>query len=378
MTKSLKNRLIRFAGTLALLSSIFLYTGCWSVFSGGTGGIVVDAESSSYPKAGIANVDVYAYVDRGNRDSDFNRWKEETTFTPSGYYGHTTTGSDGSFVISKMIWKTNEPEFGRDGDYQTAYLLFYHENYGLTKGETVLISDTTGTTVYQELTAKYQRTNLTVNCIDVATDSTTDNVITVKISVPQKTYTKVYTQAVAGSGVIPISFPRENSAQITIEYFENSENKYWLPCYNQDNAAGDFSFRDLEAAPVTKVVPVENSFTVAVYGKSCRLSYPVFSGTCGDVSSVASDGLLVELKGVDANGEFTVDLGNTYSEPADRGTNGAQTHGHFSGLGGSVYKWTDKTYTNRYSETKVKLLVGNGTSKEIDVRSDNRTYNIAL
>ena len=43
------------------MSIIFTFSGCYSVFSGGTGGLVVDKESTSTPKQGIANVDVYAY-----------------------------------------------------------------------------------------------------------------------------------------------------------------------------------------------------------------------------------------------------------------------------------------------------------------------------
>lgn len=379
MLKTLKNKIIKFAGILTVFSSALLYSGCWSVFSGGASGVVVDSESTSYPKAGIANVDVYAYIDKDDRNSDFNKWKEETVFTPSAeYYGYTTTGSDGSFVLSKMIWKSFNPEFGKDGDYQTVYLLFYHENYGLTKGETVLISDTTGTTVYQELTAKYQRTNLNINCIDVTSDSPANNVVTVKVSVPQKTYTKVYTQSISGSGIIPVSFPREEAAEITIEYYENTENKNWLPCFNKENEAKDYSFRDLAAAPVVKVIPAEKSYSVNIYGKACTLTYPVVSGTCGDITSSASDGRLVELKGIDEQGNYTVDLGNTYSVAVDRGTAGSQTHGYFSGLGGASFKWTDMSYTGRFAETKVKLVVEGGSSKIINIRSDNRTYNITM
>ena len=46
------------------LIAIVLFAGCntESVYNGGTGGQIVDAESTSTPKAGIANVDIYAYL----------------------------------------------------------------------------------------------------------------------------------------------------------------------------------------------------------------------------------------------------------------------------------------------------------------------------
>ena len=89
-----------------LISIIFAFSGCYSVFSGGTGGLVVDKESTSTPKQGIANVDVYAYLSASERDSDFASWKEGTVFYPKAeYYGHTTTNNDGHFSISKLTWK---------------------------------------------------------------------------------------------------------------------------------------------------------------------------------------------------------------------------------------------------------------------------------
>ena len=98
---------------LSVLTAAFFMSGCYSVFNGGTGGVIVDAESTSNPKAGIAYVNIYAYTDRGTRDSDFKAWKEGTTFTPShSYYGHTTTDNNGNFTISNIVWKETKPDFG--------------------------------------------------------------------------------------------------------------------------------------------------------------------------------------------------------------------------------------------------------------------------
>ena len=89
----------KFFCTFILSAAIFL-TSCYSVFNGGTGGVIVDAESTANPKAGIPYVNIYAYTDCGTRDSDFSGWKEGTIFTPShSYYGHTTTDVNGNFTI---------------------------------------------------------------------------------------------------------------------------------------------------------------------------------------------------------------------------------------------------------------------------------------
>ena len=71
---------------LTILATSLLMTSCYSVFNGGTGGVIVDAESTSNPKSGIPYVNIYAYTDKGTRDSDFKKWKEGTIFATSHTY----------------------------------------------------------------------------------------------------------------------------------------------------------------------------------------------------------------------------------------------------------------------------------------------------
>ena len=149
MIKALSKVRVILAGLI--LSSFIL--SCSSVFSGGTGGRVVDAESTSNPKEGISDVEVYAYTSEKDRDSDFNKWNKTERFSPSSkYYARTTTETDGNFVISKLMWKEWKPAFGKDGDVSEVYLLFYHENYGLVKGGTLIVSDSTTDSIYVEMT----------------------------------------------------------------------------------------------------------------------------------------------------------------------------------------------------------------------------------
>jgi hypothetical protein len=54
----MKNKILIFIA----ISFLFTLNSCSSVFSAGVSGKVVDAESTTNPKEGIADVEVYAYV----------------------------------------------------------------------------------------------------------------------------------------------------------------------------------------------------------------------------------------------------------------------------------------------------------------------------
>ena len=244
----------RFLYAAVIFSFIFCVTGCFSVFSGGTGGLIVDSESTSTPKTGIANVDVYAYTSAGDRNSDFDRWQEGTVFTLHAcYYGHTTTGNNGNFTISKIVWKSGTPNFGKDADYTDIYFIFYHENYGIKKGATVIVSDSTTATVYAELTKVRKVTDLTLNLQDVATGANTNETIYVEVAVPQTTDSitdaepKIYKADITGSGVISVSYPRwqnasdkengiETKPDVVITYRQNADVITWQGCYNGNSA----------------------------------------------------------------------------------------------------------------------------------------------
>ncbi|MBQ5471669.1 MAG: hypothetical protein IIT58_06665 [Treponema sp.] len=374
-----------FLGIAAITTSLFI-TSCYSVFSGGAGGLVVDAESTSNPKSGIANVDVYVYTDCQIRDSDFNRWSEGTVFSPSNtYYGHTTTDTDGSFVISNIVWKETNPDFGKDADYTTIYLLYYHENYGLIKGQTNITSDSTSDTVYAELTSIRKTTALNISIYDVSTLTATTNNVLVSVSVPQSTDTitaspKTYKQIISGTGIINVSYPRwknaedkadgiENSPEIEITYSQSADEITWKACANSDNAAQNYAFLE-DDFTILKTIR-NSSFNISLYGKATRLSYPTVNGTCG-----SANGEIVKMLAKDSSGNYTIDCGETTTYAQTVGTSGTQTNGNFSGLG-SGYYWIDTTYTDRYSTKDVRLVSG-GLTKELTLRSNVDSYTVSF
>ncbi len=388
------HRLSVAAGAAAIM---LLFSGCYSVFSGGTGGMVVDSESTDSPKSGIANVEVYAYTDENSRNSDYESWIEGTVFSPSGsYYNHTSTGSDGSFTISRLVWKNNTPEFGKDADVTKIYLLFYHENYGLTKGATVIVSDSTSDTIYQELTAVRKTTSLNISFVDVATDSVTSNSIYVTVAVPQSTDTltapdKIYRQTISGSGSVSISYPRwrnsddrasekEIEPEVRISYYQSGDEITWKACSNADNDAADYSFL-ADGTEIKKTVR-NQSYDIRLYGKPTKLSVPSFSGQYVNSGDEKDDGLVIALELTGSyDGAAAVDCGTTTTESQAKGTTEQEKHGVFSGLG-SGYYWKDTDYKGKYAEASVKFFLGTGDGrtelKQMDIRSDSSSYNVQL
>jgi hypothetical protein len=370
-----------------------LFSSCYSVFNGGTGGMVVDAESTSSPKRGIANVDIYAYTNKDIRNSDFSNWQEGTTFSPSNtYYGHTTTDADGSFVISNIVWTESYPDFGKDADYTTIYLLFYHENFGLTKGQTVITSDSTSNTVYQELTSVRKTTALNINIYDVSDMNQTANDVLVEVSVPQNTDTitapaKVYRQTIAGTGTINISYPRwknaedkanniENTPQVTITYTQSADEITWKACANADNEAHNYAFLE-DNFQIRKTIR-NDTYRVSLYGKATRLRVPTVNGTYGDKTDPANDERTIKMMAKDSSGSFSIDCGEAYTQAQTVGTSSTQTHGYFNGLGNGA-TWTDTSYTGKYTTIDVKFFVDGTEINTIKtLRSDTSPVTVKL
>ncbi len=376
-----------------IMTAALFLTGCYSVFNGGTGGLIVDAESTASPKRGIANVDIYAYTSRSTRDSDFKAWKEGTVFAPSNtYYGHTSTDNNGNFTISKIVWKEGKPDFGKDADFTTIYLLYYHENYGLTKDETVITSDSTSDTVYAELTAIKKTTSLNINIYDASTANLTNENVLVTVSVPQNTDTlteaapRVYEQAISGNGVINISYPRwknaadkevgnENTPEITITYFQSADQITWKACAN-NTATGDYSFLS-DNFQIKKTVQ-NSAYTISLYGKATRISVPTVNGTYGD-NTDSYDGKIIRMKAKASDGSFSIDCGETTTSAQALGNSGTQSHGNFSGLGSGFYV-IDNSYTGRFTTITVQFYTENGAEigSPKELRSDTRSYSFKL
>ena len=86
----MKNKILIFIA----ISFLITLNSCSSVFSAGVSGKVVNSESTTNPKEGIADVEIYSYVNEKKRDADFDSYNAGTRFSPTDdkyYIGHTTT-----------------------------------------------------------------------------------------------------------------------------------------------------------------------------------------------------------------------------------------------------------------------------------------------
>ena len=369
---------------ISFLTLILIFlTGCSSVFNAGISGKIVDSESTSTPKEGIQDVEVFAYTKEKARDQDFENWDGTSRFSPttSKYYiGHATTNSSGEFTISKIVWESFFPEFGKTADYCEVFLLFYHDEFGLEKNSNIamVMSDATSNIVYQEMTKIKKKTTINLTITNVANNNLVTESVIATIKVPQdsanstyKTYTETIT---SGTAAIPVLYSRyQTDGKTTFEptikilLSQNGNNQKFKQC-NCNN--GDYSFTEsaLEAQISGDSCPIES------YMKAYKIAVPTITGTYGDTSSSTNDGkrVVVSVKGEEK--------GNTTTYAQTIGTDsGVQTHGNFS-ISGEGYYWEDTSYTTATTSADISFTVDGSaaTSSVSTISSSDTSINVTL
>ncbi len=118
-----------------VLSVLLMLTACSAVFDSAISGTVKDRsvkETSSTSTGAIADVMVYAYYDEDTWNDRYSSWDGSSVFSDNTVPS-AKTASDGSFSIANLRWMTTSPEYGKDADNKTIYLLAFHKDYGLVK-----------------------------------------------------------------------------------------------------------------------------------------------------------------------------------------------------------------------------------------------------
>ncbi len=126
-------RIIKLSSLVLLV--LLMLTACSAVFDSAISGTVKDRsvrETSSTSSGGIADVMVYAYFDEGTWNSKYSSWDGKSEFSDNSVPS-AKTAADGSFSIANLRWMTTSPEYGKDADNKTVYLLAFHKDYGLVK-----------------------------------------------------------------------------------------------------------------------------------------------------------------------------------------------------------------------------------------------------
>ena len=417
------NKIFRYASYFVnLVLAVFLLVSCSAVFEGGASGKVVDEESTETPKTVIQDVEVYVYTSEYQRNEDFRIYNGNGKFNPSSssYIGHTTTSSDGTFSLGKLMWESDKPVFGKTGDSIPVYLLFYHENYGLKKNDNnaVILSDSVSYVVYQEMTAIRKTTTLNISILDASQDPDTttrlppaiSQPVNVTVSIPQSTTdnpnaTPIIKEAtITGTGTISVSYPRyssgttANTPEITITYGQSGENITYKPChYDTTEGDEDYSFiANIQSNPITKQIQ-GTSVPIQLYMKPTVISEPPISGQLclgtpasgtTDEGSSADDNVRVMLASVTDSGDLGTVLDYTSASvmtaASGNGANGSRViHGRFSGLGQGI-TWTDTSYIGKYSTKNVAVVFDMDNSCSISsgdkyyLLTDNDSVNRAL
>ena len=351
---------------IIILGSIMvLVSGCSAVFKAGLSGSVYDADTD----AGIENMEVYAYTSESARNTDFSSWTPGSIFSPdasSAYVARTSTASDGSFIINKIIWESTMPQFGKTADYRELFLIFYHKDYGLHKNIKAvwITSDSTNNSIVNESFSKINRiATLNIQVRNAASGTLLTEAMDIEVTVQNGAETIVKTVTITGAGTMVVSYPIA-LANPTASVQSHLNNSTYIQCDEEGTLLGT----------VTNALPSfdisEQTNVIELYMKPTRLTFPSLSGqidydaTAGKENLLVStdDGVTVWLCERDTDNKVvTIDHANagqiTYA--LGDGSNGSLIrHGLFDNLG-QGYTWDDATYTKTYAEKQVVIVIDN-------------------
>ncbi|MDD7255004.1 hypothetical protein [Bullifex porci] len=345
-------------------------TSCSSVFSGGfTGKIMEDKggldDSANTPLAGAT---VFIYTDEGTRNSDYDRAISNGT-KPSNATATTTTNDNGQFSVSKIIWKTNNPSFGKTADKINLYLIIYKSGFGVNgfnknSNAISITSDSTNESTYTESFKRTEKVStITFNLTNVANNGETINdTLLVKLTDLEAINCNI--SKTSSSNTFSVSYKNDDNTQPKIKinsYTIQSENEKstWIKC---DDNGGSFN-------PIEKYIQTAaDSQSIDLYAKQTKFSYPTITGrlanptnssTDGNIGTSADDGIVIEYY----VGEKSIGRATTTTSQI---ANDRVKHGVFTITPNSSEKWTIPSYEGKYAPIPTIILKKSGASpKEI-------------
>ena len=112
---------------ISVLAILALLASCSAVFDAGIGGKVYYMQNGS--EVGISGAKVLVY--------------DDTSF--SEVIGSARTDANGNFTVSKIVWKTTSPKYGKTADSHTVYIKVTHEDFEMSSDYITarLVSDST-------------------------------------------------------------------------------------------------------------------------------------------------------------------------------------------------------------------------------------------
>ena len=367
----------------------FMLLGCSQVFEAGISGTVVTKDGTR--DVGVSNVSVFAYTDKGLRNSDLAKFRAGTIKRPSegsGYVATTTTNANGEFVVNKIVWETKKSEFGKTADVNELYLIFYHEDYVVTSADATIISGSSNqSNVYVMLEGNKDYTTVNVTVRDVATGLPMTVVCSMEYKVGDSDWDSV---AVTGNATIDMSFLKNGAHNVTFRLKSPGAN--WKMCNETGSVITQCIKEDVEG----------RTLNVDLYMKSYEFTLPAFSGSV-EYLAVADppepENAMVTFDATPTNGqdnvrvwlEFesvslpgtldvfteTVSANNkTESVATEYGNTVRYDHGRFSGVGNDGYVITINE-SNEYSDAIDWNAYENSTTAFISLRlvfNNNKYY----
>ena len=361
---------------------IILLTSCSAVYYGGITGTVEDAETGE----GINDVMVAVYFDEGRRDSEYDAYDKNAhaDFNPAGADGIAYTSANGSYSFSKVWWETNSPEYGKDADKVDVYLLFYNENYGLTKSDSSV-------TLYSESTIQIKTAELTsivdtyTYNIDLRDDSDSSSLTDgIEFHYSYTDYRGVERSgnvSAVGTYSIPVVYYKGDCApQITLSNFE-SVNK---EVNTSKESVGQFSFKDEEGTG-TYILKTEDGFDGTSQSQTDSLYFTKnwfrisISGQVLDSAKEGVDNVAVSLDVTGLTGITpSSDSPKTVYTDSETTVGEGRRSGMFSGLGEDIVFFIDDSQPNY----PIKITASDGTDLEeisdFKINSNQSEYRVSI
>ena len=358
-------------------------TSCSSVFSGGfTGKIMEDKggldDSSNTPLSGAT---VFIYTDEGVRNSDYNRATNDGV-KPANATATATTNDNGQFSVSKILWKTNNPSFGKTADKINLYLIIYKSGFGVNgfnknSNSISITSDSTNESTYSESFKRTEKVStITFNLANAANNGETINdTLLVKLTDLEAINCNI--SKTSSSNTFSISYKNDDNEEPKIKI-----NSYTI---QSENSASTWKICDEDGKVFSQIVKniktASDNQTINLYAKQTEFSFPTISGrlnyndgtspSTGDIGKITDDNKKIILYAVPTTGE-KIKLGEAVTETRVIADTKVQ-HGVFSITPDSSYKWTNSNYDGKYAgltEYTLKIKIEEiPTLKEIDTSS---------
>ena len=379
----------QFKQIMTVMLVLLLLTSCSSVFSGGFTGTIREDKGGSDDSnnTGIEGATVYIYTDEGARNADYDAATAASPSLPSRYVASTTTNANGQFSVSKILWQTNSPAYGKTADRISLYLLIHKAGFGVNgynknSSMITIASDSTNEATYTEA---FRRTE------KVTTVSfTLSNIVSGGAAVSDPLLIKLSDLKVLDDSCTITRTSSDNTFDVAYKNDDSAAPRIKVNGYTIQNEKGSSTWK-LCAEDGSAFVPVErNIYTsqgtqnISLYAKQTEFTFPTVSGRVNkqsgtvvgnDTGTADDDGVKVVLYA--EKGNEKIKLGET-TTAAERTTNDRMTHGNFSITADATYKWTVvPDYANHVYEGYYASFADSGYILKLDIGGTDHPLNTA-